>query len=845
MYNVRLCGLSLLLLLSFFFATGFAEPDVDPLSGQPAGTVAVVLSGKSAERHTPLIVDLTGDGKMEILLADLEGRLYLIDGASYKIVWSKMLAEFIGYPQAHISNGIAGGDLTGDGTYEIVIATGGEVDRSHPGVLFVLRYVGGAARFQMMPGWPFVAGDALGGGGDGGQADGIPDAFQSTPALGDIDGDGDLEIVIGGSDRRLHAFHHNGAVVGGLWPIDTPDGHFRDVTSSPTIVDLDNDGANEIVVGTNNFTFPRPGNPMDSAESPRRYFVYALEGNGTFMPGWPVIVDSNVGSSPAVGDLDGDGYYDIVVGTGNFREGSAIRLGGHQVYAWNRFGQALPGWPQATAGNMEQAPAIGDVTGDGKPEVVIGCSDIQENRNCSMLYAWRANGTSLPNFPINYQQFNLPAFSRWVGPTIADTDGNGVAEILVNANYQMLTLTGNGVVDPSRSRYVPGFYFQGTTTLDQDGDGKLETIAFAKNDALNQRAVLYIWQETGAAGSDLPWPTFRQNMQRTGFLETTFAITGRIAKENGAAAAGVTVKLDSGETTVTDGNGNYRFAKARGGTRTVTPQTPGRTFTPASATFFGPPDHAVNFKLDDYKILGTIRQANGEPLDGVTVQIAPSVASAMEAPFSTDATGRFQFKIANDGTYVLTVDERDLLSIPGAYLITMPPRLAYEFVVIGLPSVGEGLSDELLEVTAYDTQHLPMTVGLLSTSLDSGMPISITVAPTTTANLDGLRFTGHAIELDFAVEGNRLQAAGALDNLYRIEIAYSLADIRLITDEALLELRHFDGANWIPANETCNPAAEAPVVNLSGNVVTAAVCAEGLYALFGPSHWTYLPSIRQ
>ena len=70
--------------------------------------------------------------------------------------------------------------------------------------------------------------------------------MDSSPALGDLDGDGKLEVVVGSHDDKIYALNHDGTNVPG-WPITTGGSVF----SSPALGDLDNDGLVEIVVGSN------------------------------------------------------------------------------------------------------------------------------------------------------------------------------------------------------------------------------------------------------------------------------------------------------------------------------------------------------------------------------------------------------------------------------------------------------------------------------------------------------------------------------------------------------------------------------------------------------------------
>ena len=65
----------------------------------------------------------------------------------------------------------------------------------------------------------------------------------SSPAIGDIDGDGDMEIVVGCNSGKIYAFDVNGAILPG-WPIQTD----AEIYCTPTLVDFDGDGDVEVIV---------------------------------------------------------------------------------------------------------------------------------------------------------------------------------------------------------------------------------------------------------------------------------------------------------------------------------------------------------------------------------------------------------------------------------------------------------------------------------------------------------------------------------------------------------------------------------------------------------------------
>ena len=141
--------------------------------------------------------------------------------------------------------------------------------------------------------------------------------------------------------------------------------------AAPTLVDMDGDGSLEIL---------QPG--MDQ-------WLYLWDSDGVAVPGWPVKVqdptfeavanrEGRILSSPAVGDIDGDGGLEIVLGTG---QTAGSDFGGYGVlYALDSDGSLLDGWPITLFAGFAGAlpvigegivvsPALADVDGDGDLEI--------------------------------------------------------------------------------------------------------------------------------------------------------------------------------------------------------------------------------------------------------------------------------------------------------------------------------------------------------------------------------------------------------------------------------------------------------------------------------------------
>jgi hypothetical protein len=78
---------------------------------------------------------------------------------------------------------------------------------------------------------------------------------RASPALGDLDGDGDFEVVIGSDADTVYAWHHNGTAVNPAFPSGAlahlPDGAIINYTT-PALADID---ANPLTVEVIHATF--------------------------------------------------------------------------------------------------------------------------------------------------------------------------------------------------------------------------------------------------------------------------------------------------------------------------------------------------------------------------------------------------------------------------------------------------------------------------------------------------------------------------------------------------------------------------------------------------------------
>jgi hypothetical protein len=316
-----------------------------------------------------------------------------------------------------------------------------------------------------MPGWPVKL-----------DAPGTPAGpTHSTPALGDIDGDGANELVVGDDNGWVFAFDGAGRAKPG-WPVFTGNNAnypgkcgvaaCTGVLPGPTLADLDGSGGKEVIAGS--FS--------------HKMFVWY--GNGSVFPGWPRDVWDGIASTAAVGDLDGDGSPDIVVGSdvendcSNCQPYGVLTKGG-LVHAFRVNGVELPGWPARTDSFQWSSPALADL-GDGRLSVISGGGDfeIENDRRGHFVAAWRPDGSLRWRYSTVGLTVGSPAVGVIAGkPRIAIGDRSGWLYLL-NPDGSVVWKTNGTHANDSRGA---GAYFGGPVLADVSGDGQADVVTVDAN----------------------------------------------------------------------------------------------------------------------------------------------------------------------------------------------------------------------------------------------------------------------------------------------------------------------------------------------------------------------------
>ncbi len=359
----------------------------------------------------PLVVDVDGDGAPEVVFNQTDpnncpGQLVVLKGDGSGLLWQDEAAKLA------FASPPAAGDIDGDGMAEIVVVR--EYGSSLSGDSEYAAAMYGHDGTELWESEYFTMSDF---------------DWATTPVITDMDHDGAHEIVVGRVilDAATGSTRGVGAHGRGSYGVITV-GHLALSSASvPVVTDLDLDGVEEVIVG--DAAYDIHGNTLrhDDTEEDAMMAAVNLDGDpegeliaiswntvraqdtdGSLLWGPVVIPSAHVLATPAIGDLDLDGYPEIVT------------AGGNQLVCLNHDGSTL--W---TAAVNDQSGATGasifDFEGDGLPDVVY----IDEVE--MVVYD---GGTGAVRFSSTEHASNT-AFDY---PTIADVDGDDQAEIVVCHN---------------------------------------------------------------------------------------------------------------------------------------------------------------------------------------------------------------------------------------------------------------------------------------------------------------------------------------------------------------------------------------------------------------------------
>ncbi len=420
-------------------------------------------------------------------------------------------------------------------------------------------------------------------------------------AVGDVNGDGKLDLVV--ANGYADNTYTNGAV---SVLLGNGDGTFQAPVSygsggvdavSVAVADVNGDGKLDLVVANQCIDV----NCANGSVS-----VLLGNGDGTFQPAVSYGSGGQTADSVAIGDVNGDGKPDLVVAN-QCASSNSCTNGTVAVLLGNGDGTFQTAVSYGSGGQTANSVAIGDVNGDGKPDLVVA-NQCASSNSCT-------NGTVavlLGNGDGTFQA----AVSYWSGGvggaysvTVGDVNGDGKPDLVVAnqcyddtcTNGGVSVLLGNGdgtfqaaVCTPTLQLFLGEV--QPLALADFDGDGKLDVASGGGNFLLlgNGDGTFQTPITLGAVGPGIAAGDFNRD-----------------GKPDSAVAGGGSV------TVLRNIAVNFHYATTTAVTSSLNPAPGGQTVT-FSATVTpafnaGPLSGGVTF-YDGANALGTVAITNGQAM---------------------------------------------------------------------------------------------------------------------------------------------------------------------------------------------------------------------------------------
>ncbi len=433
---------------------------------------------------SPTLADIDGDGDLDVFLGEDNGYTYFFEntGTASSPEFGPSSANPFGLADVGYLSRPTFADIDGDGDLDAFVGrTSGDV------VFFENSGTVSSPAFGPSSVNPFGLADV---------------GVASSPALVDIDGDSDLDALVGDYNGYTAFFENTGSSSAPAFASPTNSafglidvGQF----SRPSFADIDGDGDLDALAGQiigHTVFQENTGAASAPAFGPFSSNSFSLPNLGNF-------------TTPAFGDLDGDGDLDAFIGewaghTFRFENTGSASLPGFTRFEANPFGLADFGFTHN--------PTFGDIDGDGDLDAFVGIAT-------GDTYFVQNTGTaSAAAFAAQFANpFGLVGVAGTSSPTLVDIDGDGDLDIFVG-DYSGDTVffenTGTGTAPAFGPSSANPFGLTAGASInraspefvDLDGDGDLDVY-------IGELYGAYIFDNTGSATA----PAFSPGFTPTGF----------------------------------------------------------------------------------------------------------------------------------------------------------------------------------------------------------------------------------------------------------------------------------------------------------------------------------------
>ena len=519
-------------------ATGLsATPNSTPDDGNSPGAgfgISVATAG-----------DINGDGYSDVIIgADqcdngdgTDGTAFIYHGSAAGLSVSPNSSRHDAQANAWFGNSVAcAGDINADGYSDVIVGAYYYKVGANVGEGQVFVYHGSAAGISADPAQILN---------DGNQAN--ASFGVCVASAGDINGDGYSDVIVGANQyddganaNEGRAFVYHGSAAGlSATPNSSPDDANQASASFGLSVasagDVNADGYSDVIIGAHLYDDGATNNEG-------RAFVY--HGSATGLSTTPNSTPDDAGQADAwfgysvstAGDVNGDGYSDVIIGAYKYDDGANADEG--RAFLYHGSATGLSASPNSTPDDANQAgadfgisvAAAGDVNSDGYSDVIIGAYAYNDGANGAEGRAFVYHGSAAglvaaPFSTLDDADQQLAFFGSSVGGA-GDVNGDGYSDVIVGA-YQYddgangnegnafvyhgssagLSATPNSVLnDANQADANFGISVSGTGDVNGDGYSDVIVGAYLYDDGANTnegRAYVYHGSATGLSAAPI------------------------------------------------------------------------------------------------------------------------------------------------------------------------------------------------------------------------------------------------------------------------------------------------------------------------------------------------------
>jgi len=352
---------------------------------------------------SPVVEDMDGDGKYEIVQAAFDGKIYVFKTDGTQLDGWPVTLHFTGgsgsgeYNRSFTTPTVA--DFNGDKIPDVLVGSSEKLGKA-----------GGVGAFYLIDGrgtklspepwlknWPVTTVSLnlfpL-----------ISEGVSNSPAAADMDGDGVPEGIMHGNASPpyilptdpgtqnllgstptnalpIRVNPETGEESRGVAPTsifgpdslaESPDTMFP-LFAQPSVGDLNQDGVPDVISSGGSLSMAQSLLASQPSGGPAQHLLSMWNGKtGRMLPASPIVLeDFTFFNNQAIADLSGDGYPEVITGTG-----------GYFVHATDACGREPAGWPKFMGQWIVSTAAVGDISGDDLLSVVA-------NSRSGWLFAWK------------------------------------------------------------------------------------------------------------------------------------------------------------------------------------------------------------------------------------------------------------------------------------------------------------------------------------------------------------------------------------------------------------------------------------------------------------------------